>query len=355
MNSNLKEYSLEYLKTYLSINSYAGCLVNCSYCFLAPIGLVPLRPQKIISEKELVETLLSNPLFSKGVTILSLNNRTDPFIFEDVKKSTFDILKKLNDAGIKNPVTITSKGLLTKEDVLFLNSLDALDLYIIVTYNELPKEIQPIDSKMQLETFKNVRKYSKGITLFHQFRPIIEGVNDSESIINSVIQKASEYCDATIYSGLRVTPFIQKRIRKISNHITPVISEEHKFLKDESRSLINKLIVNYSGYPIFSHTSCAVSWKCKKSDINAHWYKGKCTKNCPNYGICTKEFSYPNHKVIEEHLLNIDRNHSFDFVGNSILINGELNQEERSYLRHNLRTNVKVKNLTKSISESKMQ
>lgn len=94
---DLKMLTKEYLKSYYSINSYIGCTINCGYCFLAPIKIVPMRPIKAIDEEELINNMINDKYFKEHETVLSLNNRTDPFISPEVKASTFklmDIMEK---------------------------------------------------------------------------------------------------------------------------------------------------------------------------------------------------------------------------------------------------------------------
>lgn len=74
-----------------------------------------MRPIQVIDELELVNETLNNKYFKKDVTVLSINNGTDPFITPEVAESTYKILKQLDDRMIKNIVTVTTKGLVTEE------------------------------------------------------------------------------------------------------------------------------------------------------------------------------------------------------------------------------------------------
>ena len=186
--SKLEELSIEYLKSYLSINSYIGCTINCAYCFLAPIKIVPMRPIKVMDEKELVEQTINSRYFKENVTVLSLNNRTDPFITTEVAESTYKILKELNDRGLENIVTVTTKGLITEEMARKLSKLENIKLVIIVTFNGINQKIQPISSEVQKNTMINISKY-KSIKLLQQCRPIIKGINDNFEILNNDVLK----------------------------------------------------------------------------------------------------------------------------------------------------------------------
>ena len=210
---DLKKLSREYLKSYYSINSYIGCTINCGYCFLAPIKIVPMRPIKVIDEEELVNDMVNDNYFVKNKTVISLNNRTDPFISKEVKASTFKLLDIMDSLKLKNIVTITSKAKLTEEDATRLDKYKYIKIVIIVTYNGIPLKIQPINKDNQEITMKNVSK-CKNVYLLHQFRPIIPGINDDEKSIRKIVNFAKKYCNATIFQGIRVNDYIKTRLEK---------------------------------------------------------------------------------------------------------------------------------------------
>ena len=94
-----------------------------------------------------------------------------------------------------------------------MNAYKFIKVVIIVTYNGMPKNIQPIDISIQEQTMKNVSKYDN-VLLLHQFRPIIPNLNDSEENIRKIVSFASKYCKATIYQGVRVNEQIYQRLRE---------------------------------------------------------------------------------------------------------------------------------------------
>ena len=160
MNKNeLTQLSIEYLKSYLSVNSYVGCNVDCAYCFLAPMAIVPCAPQQICDERRLVEQIISSKYFVEGKTVLSINNRTDPFVCSNVKESTLKILEALSEKDIKNTITITTKGYLSKHDVDRIADLGR-NIVILATYNGIPTKIQPISAKKQMEMMHNVAQHA---------------------------------------------------------------------------------------------------------------------------------------------------------------------------------------------------
>lgn len=134
-----------------------------------------MKPIKVMDEKELVKQTVGNRYFKKDRTVLSLNNRTDPFINAEVSESTYKILKELDDIGLKNIVTVTTKGLITEDMAKKLAKLKNIRLTIIVTFNGINQKIQPISPEIQKTTMVNVSKY-KNIKLLQQCRPIIKDI-----------------------------------------------------------------------------------------------------------------------------------------------------------------------------------
>lgn len=351
-NETLEMLSIEYLKSYFSINSYIGCTINCAYCFLAPIKIVPMRPIKVIDEYKLIDKMLLNPYFETDKTVISINNRTDPFINNEVKKSTFKLLEIMDNRGLKNIVTITSKGLLTKDDAKYLDKFKNIKIVIIVTYNGIPKNIQPIDQSIQEQTMKNISS-CKNVKLLHQFRPIIPGINDDEKVIRSVINYAKKYCNATIYQGIRVNKFIHKRLLN-RNYLYEGNFDQHKQKSREVDSVFNKIFNEDDSYSIFDHTSCCLSYLFDDFDYNLHFLKYNCNTSCPNINKCKNYcLNLPNN--IKDILKKIGIKCSYEICDGVLNIYGSLSDEQKSYIKHNLRLPVKSETRENTFSEKLME
>ena len=353
--SKLKELSIEYLKSYLSINSYIGCTINCAYCFLAPIKIVPMRPIKVIDEKELVNQTVNSIYFKENVTVLSLNNRTDPFITPEVAESTYKILKELNDRGLKNIVTVTTKGLITEEMAKKLSELDNIRLVIIVTFNGINQKIQPISPEVQKNTMINISKY-KNIRLLQQCRPIIKGINDSFEILNETVKFASKYCDATIYQGIRVNDAIKERLKEREYDYTGK-QDRHKVKDKEVDDIFKEIEKDFNGeYHIFDHTSCCLSYIFEEKDYNMHYKKKNCDNTCPNFSKCMSNESIKiNEEIIRKELNKINVYDEYELNGDEIYIKGSLNDEQRSYIRHVLGLSAKSEKRESTYSEKIME
>lgn len=345
----LKKLSREYLKSYYSINSYIGCTINCAYCFLAPIKIIPMRPIKVADEKELVEEMINEVYFKENETIISLNNRTDPFINNEVKESTFKILDALDSKNLKNIVTITSKGLLTEEDAKKLDEYKNIQIVIMVTYNGINKEIQPIDISVQETTIKNVSK-CKNVKLIQQLRPIIPNINDNEELLRKLVNFAMQYCDATIYQGIRVNQFIKDRLSE-RNYEYNGIFDHHKQKSQEVDNIFERIREENPDYPIFDHTSCGLSYLFNLPDYNLHFTKCKCSKNCLNYDKCFNEKEISYNYDLKEELEKLGITENYHMENGVLFIDGALDDEKKSYIKHNLHLPVKSQKRESTFSE----
>lgn len=349
---DLKMLTKEYLKSYYSINSYIGCTINCGYCFLAPIKIVPMRPIKAIDENELIDNMINDKYFKEHETVLSLNNRTDPFITDEVKASTFKLMDIMEEKGLTNIVTITTKGLLTKEDAEKLDQYKNIRVVIVVTYNNLPLKIQPINKKTQEETMKNISS-CKNVILLHQFRPIIPGLNDDEETIRKTVNYAKQFCNATIYQGIRVNQYIKDRLEE-RDYTYNGEFDTHKQKSKDTDSVFEKIKKEDETYQIFDHTSCALSYIFDKPDYNMHYSKIDCSKYCKNYDKCHNvKFSIPTN--LEQELKRIGVKDKWRIENETLMIEGSLNDEQKSYIKHILHLKVKSTKRENTYSEKIME
>lgn len=338
------------MKSYYSINSYVGCTIDCAYCFLAPIKIIPMRPVKVAEEDKLVEDMINEVYFKRNDTIISINNRTDPFISKEVKESTFKILDILDNKGLKNIVTITTKGLLSEDDAIKLDKYKNIKIVIMVTYNGIKKEIQPIDITVQETTIRNVSK-CKNVKLIQQLRPIIPEINDDEVLLEKLVNYAMKYCDATIFQGIRVNPYIKERLSE-RNYEYNGIFDHHKQKSKQIDEFFTRLKMKNPQYPIFDHTSCGLSYLFNLPDYNLHFTKYKCPENCSNYKRCCEKKEICYNYNLDEELKRLGINTDYHMENGTLYIEGALDDEKKSYIKHNLHLPVKAQKRESTYSES---
>lgn len=200
---------------------------------------------------------------------------------------------------------------------------------------------------------KNISK-CKNVFLLHQFRPIIPGVNDDEKTIRKIFEYARQYCNATIFQGVRVNEYIKTRLEERNYVYTGTTTDQHKQKSKDIDDIFETLQNEYPNYQIFDHTSCALSYLFGIPDYNLHYLKKKCSSLCKNFSLCnSNKFDIP--KDLDQILKRIGVNSNWKFENDILLIDGCLNDEQKSYIKHILHLNVKAKSRENTYSEKIME
>ena len=148
---------IQYLKSFLSINTHVGCNLGCAYCICHAFGL-PTSPQKITTPKQLMKLLFKNKYFLPNVTPIAINNKSDPLLPE-VKDSTLEVLKLFAKYKLKNPLIIISKLSYSPEEVDLIESF-SLNLYHFTSYSGLSFPLEKVNNKIQKKNIKLLSKTS---------------------------------------------------------------------------------------------------------------------------------------------------------------------------------------------------
>jgi DNA repair photolyase len=135
---NKEPFSIEYLKSALSINTHVGCALGCQYCIVDELGANGI--EEILTPERAIERLTGSRFFIPGKTPVTLNNRSDPLL-PKVRESTFGMLALLNERGYTNPKIIISKLTPTEREVELLDDSIGNNFFFI-TYSNLPKPIE---------------------------------------------------------------------------------------------------------------------------------------------------------------------------------------------------------------------
>ncbi len=338
---------IEYLKSALSINTAIGCSLGCSYCVVGEIARK--SPKRILTPEELVSDLINNRLFVPHITPLAINNKTDPFL-GFVKEDTFEILELLQKNGFRNKRIIISRLALSEKDLKELERLNE-STYFITSYSHLRFPIEKSNSENQLTSFRTLKNREK-VNSLHYWRPLIKGLNDGEESIKRVLENVVESCDGSILSGLRITSGIKERMENYGADLTGWDGDaNHKYLPLEVQEKI--LIIRdrlFAGYPLYRHTSCGLSSLVSSSDYGFNFLRGHphCIESCSNVCSLRKK---PQRSEIDFYLGLVNLEMGYRIQEKGIYIEGELTQEEKSFLAHTLKFPIKATKIKKNLSE----
>lgn len=280
---NLENYSIEYLKSGLSVNTHVGCGLGCSYCILTTsIDQYPHHPVFINSAEAIFERITANDsLFVNGMTPIYINNRTDPFL-PTVMDKTYEVLDLFSQHNISSPIILISK---LAPDQRFTKFCRTLNILFIYTYSGLKgldyNSDQKINQNNLVEIIKNVPFENR----YHYLRPLIPGYNDSLSKVESIIKLIGNNFRATIAGGIRVN---------IDNAETFGITKydkHHKLLTNTAWENILKT-TKKNALIVLRHTSCAISLHMKISNKLQYFNNPyHCAmENCPNYVHCKQRY-----------------------------------------------------------------
>ena len=330
-------YQIEYLKSALSVNTSVGCPMGCEYCsvgqFAQPIV------QKLSEPEELVANLLKHRFFVADSTAIAIN------------KDTLEVLRSFSSRSLKNPVVLITKLEVTREDASFLETY-AGDVYVFVSYSGLPEWIERAPHKPQMRTIENLQARSK-VKLIHYWRPIIEGINDTETSIENMLRDVVGRTDGSVLSGLRLNPTIKDHLSSLGISLDSWNGDtKHKHMPLDSRGRVFSVRDRAAPqHPIWLHTSCAISSFTGKMDYNFHFLKkNACPSSCYNKGMC-KLRPAPQREEVESLLNKASIGFSWRLDENALFLQGDLSEEERTFLAYSLCYPVQCSGLLKCPSE----
>ncbi|WNQ09658.1 hypothetical protein MJA45_18760 [Paenibacillus aurantius] len=348
---NGRDYTIEYLKTSISINAYVGCYLGCEYCILSSLEF-PERPLKIFDEESLVEQLLQNQYFTHDITPISINNKSDPLLRE-VKQSTMNILKILERYRLQNPIYLISKLELTDEDLEYLDSLN-LNIYVFFSFSGLDTQLEKVTISYQERRIRRLAQ-AKNIKKIHYWRPLIAGENDSEEQIRHMLEVVSPVFNVSIVSGLRVNETVNERFSNLNKNVPfNEYTKKHKYVEKEVFERVNRIRNDICpDYLLFRHTSCITSYWLGKPDFLHNDRKPlNCTVfNCPNHFRCSNR-QKPPESHINEMLFKISRDNEYEIRDDHIMFSGAMSQEDLSFLNLNLGFKALSEKKLPTVSES---
>lgn len=271
-----------FLKSFYCMGKEHDVCYDCAYC----------RARDKHNDKEYFTPPSDiNPLFTKIPVVINVFYG-DPLMY---LLDTIKCLSILKEAKHQGPVIIITKGDMSEKKVKETFDRDwGLKIYfgLSVFGNDEFDNVGTLDRlRTNLHVCQELSKkytYSYGI----EYRPIINGINDSDVLMRQIFLLATYYGTGIAYSGLQVEPELADYIKEKNLPFTPYEGYEFGMKKNISNEVIDKLKYYSSIYrvPIFKKTSCSISYFLNIGrDYNSHYYRPNemgCV-DCPNNSNCS--------------------------------------------------------------------
>ncbi len=327
---------VEYRKSGLSLNHVIGCPLDCAYCVRHLFDNFEMRePRSLMSDEDATGYLVAHPYFVPHRTPLQIFNRaTDPFL-RKVKPHTFNVLEDLDRRGLTNHVLVITRYHVTKEDCERLNALGSIRVTLLITHSGIEdKRIEPISSLIAARSLAVAHKYAKKYRVILYWRPIVPGLNDSETDLKRA-KELSHHAHATVFTGL----FYRDEIRSYYHSMgIPEPYEEiarRKILPSSTEDRVLHAFAEGAGSPIFRKTSCGVAYAHGLPDYNGHVGIREVCDICPKkqLDLCISSHREPRIEDVASVAAQIGDARVVDITPRSVILEG-FGEQQRYFMQH---------------------
>lgn len=346
LNAAFSYEPVQYHDSWLSIDPIIGCRHNCQYCYLRLVKWTGVRPVQIISTPDILRLLETNRYFIPHKTPLALGNCTDMFLPENIP-TALEIARELDQRGYRNSLTFITKKLIPENALKELTSLRHIKPIFFLSYSGLPPTVEKgVNAEETRSNFQSLAAY--GLPVIHYWRPLLK-INGSPDRVEAMLDFVTDFARASVYMGLRYSPALQELFASddhlhlpeldgipYGNYIAPGVEAKMRQIAAEK----------YPHYPLYTHSSCALSFALGKPDYTATVYDRVCTSStCANKqrGICSQARRIPNALQVQTLLDHLGVAFPFRITEKCIEVDGELSQQDFCFLLHNLNYPVQVK------------
>lgn len=338
---------ISYHDTWISIDPVRGCPYQCAYCVLQYGGTTGIPPQTVATPAKCVEELLSYPLFVFGYTPLAVGNETDMLHSGNVD-CLVALLEEMRCAHITNPVVLITKAPLTDAVLNRIRAVGLKEVVFFLSYSGLGKDYEPNFSDEQLrENFTLVKKH--GFPVVHWWRPLLTE-NTTQQAVERMLSFASGVADASIFVGLKLHPELNRIL--LADAVVKMPEEMRlqcgEWLPDDTVRRIYATARHLCpAYPLYRHASCALAKVRKAPNHTATVFRADIcpASHCPamQREVCEQTRRPPSPERILSVIKTLGRPLDVALHPDSIEINGEISQEEFSYLLHRLNFPLRVR------------
>ncbi len=363
-------------ESWISLDPVQGCPASCVYCYLEPKGLTRKVPEassenldaiyrKLVESQYFEKSFVEEGSVGKNIPI-AIGNYTDMCLTHKNRHLLLSLLRKHREYMPTVPVCIVTKAIL---DHAFLEEINQIGITIIffISLSFLPTRLEkgtpPIEAR--LANFRRIASFPD-LKAIHFWRPVTSiSIPDQETALRRINELKDAGARASVITGLKFGHNLAKIFRLNEQHAFYAFFKKHimqDHLKNEIfEQHVQEAILSAAkeqAYPVYLHTSCAVSYVLSQPDYNATFRKphleARClTSTCPSAqrARCAsfqRKFALPSEELLQQVARHLGIHRSmvaYSERKDTILIDRILDQEEQTYLTQATSFPVRGKNL----------
>jgi len=221
------------------------CPVGCIYCYIYNDGYALAQPTPVkLSGIDLKQKLESDPRFRRGRegTIISIGCDSEPF-HPALAGKTLEYMQSLSELG--NPIQFATKFPLSEPAITSISKL-ASPVYPMVSLCSIKNHtlLEPAAPNPDSRLLSLERMVRAGLRVTLLYKPVIPGVNDSES--EAIIHTAVEYKASYLVAGIMYA----------NNYLADKLEEkgfDTGMLRQRSIDLVQPVWIKSDISPVRSH------------------------------------------------------------------------------------------------------
>lgn len=348
-NVNYHYAPIAYHDSWISVDPIIGCRLNCQYCYMQMTSWTGVKPQITYTISEIVDLLLNYKYFIPHQSVISFANQTDSFLQENVPLA-LEFFDALESQKLRNPLVIVTKKTIPDYFIQKMLSLRYIRPVFFLSYSALPRDIEkgvnPEENRKNFQTL-----FDNKLRVVHFWRPLLE-INGTAAILEEVLDFVVRYSLASVYIGIKLNPHLipiydKNRLLNGASGLSEIYGDYiPPGVEKRLRTLAER---KYPDYPLYLHTSCAVSLALSIPDYNATVYRDSICKNseCPSWKreICRDARYVPSEDKVASLLSKIGLNCDYKITNDAVYLLCDVNQDDYNFLLHQLNYPLSVKGI----------
>ena len=282
-NKKTENTTIEMHATWLTVNSVVGCTNGCKYCFLQSTNKNRSKPLYLKSGKMAIDDLINSKYYLEDIPVCLLPN-TDVFLNEENMEYLKELLYKIDQRNLKNPIILITKCYISEKFIRYLKQFKEKGHKIVIylSLSGLPQKLEPnVNHNLIKKNFLNLHK--NGIDVIHYYRPITP-LNSKKEDITKMLDFVSKYSNSSVIGGLKIKEDYFELIKfwpKLFNMKKQCLLADAVWTKEAYDFFYN----NYDHNQVIYQTNyCALMQTLNKPAVS---YYG--TNECQNCNICPQE------------------------------------------------------------------